>query len=141
MLRVKLRGHCMTEAPRWPEWMDQKVLAEYIGKKPSVVRRLMKHGALPRPSRWGKIVLWNRQAVDRRLMMGGEDTLAEAAPGITPEQIRESVRRAREEDRKPYVPRRNVPPHCPGSITERVRRELRETKDFDLKNYKSIFDK
>jgi hypothetical protein len=79
--------------------------------------------------------------VDRRLMMGGEDTLAEAAPGITPEQIRESVRRAREEDRKPYVPRRNVPPHYPGSITERVRRELRKTKDFDLKNYKSIFDK
>jgi hypothetical protein len=36
-------------------------------------------------------------------MMGGEDTLPDAAPNITAEQIRESVRRTREEDRKPYV--------------------------------------
>jgi hypothetical protein len=33
----------MADQPRWPEWMDQKVLAAYIGKKPSTVRTLMKH--------------------------------------------------------------------------------------------------
>jgi hypothetical protein len=92
-------GRSMTDEPRWPEWMDQKVLAAYIGKKPSAIRTLMKHGALPRPSRWGNIVLWNRRVVDRRLMMGGEDSLAEAAHG---EAIRENVRRAREEARRPY---------------------------------------
>jgi predicted DNA-binding transcriptional regulator AlpA len=43
----------MPGEPHWPEWMDQKVLAAYIGKKSSTVRTLMKHGALPRPSRWG----------------------------------------------------------------------------------------
>ena len=63
----------MPQEPRWPAWTDQKLLAAYIGKKPSTVRTLMKHGALPSPSRWGKIVLWNRQAVDRRLMMGGAE--------------------------------------------------------------------
>ena len=59
----------------------------------------MKHGAIPRPSKWGNITLWNRRVVDRWLMRGGEN---EAPEAVTPEQIRESVRRMREEDRKPY---------------------------------------
>lgn len=90
----------MADQPRWPEWMDQKTLAAYIGKKPSTIRTLMKHGALPRPSRWGNTILWNRQVVDRFLMRGN---IEEQEPSEDVISLAERMRRAREEARKPYV--------------------------------------
>jgi hypothetical protein len=93
----------MADEPRWPEWMDQKTLAAYIGKKPSTIRTLMKHGALPRPSRWGSIVLWNRKAVDMRLMMGGPEPPPHLSHTMAAATLIERVRREREEDCKPYV--------------------------------------
>jgi hypothetical protein len=101
----------MTDEPRWPEWMDLPTLPRYIGSKPSTVRTLLKHGAIPRPSRWGNIALWNRRAVDGRLMMGGPEP---------PEQFSNSIAAA--------------------TITEGVRRMREEDKEFNMRHYRSVFD-
>lgn len=86
--------------PQWPEWMDLPTLAAYIGKKPSAIRTLLKHGAIPRPSRWGNITLWSRQAVDRRLMRGEPDK----TPGtMSHEEHQQKAKAIRKSLRKFYL--------------------------------------
>jgi predicted DNA-binding transcriptional regulator AlpA len=70
--------------------MDAKTLAQHLSVKPSTIRTLMKHGALPRPKQVGKIALWNWQVVNRWLMRGdgSETTAAEVTADVLAKRAR-----------------------------------------------------
>lgn len=61
----RIRHHPKHEA--WPRWLRRQGAAEYLGISMSLLDQWVEQGTIPKPSKIGGVVLWDRFALDEAM--------------------------------------------------------------------------